>query len=417
MQFRALVWGCVLVMSGGCALDFDPFRSRLRDIDAYSDGDAVVVKLDVPSSDITKDTTHDIASDYSDSGVYDARIDRPLCSPGTSSQARFRFAHMAHDLGVVDLCMRRRSSPLQGFERVVASQWPTSGVGYSQVTVSVPFNTTVSNANEAWEFAVVPYGVSCSQASSRALLTRSLQFDPNVTRLLLLTSERQPSGSISRVLNVLTDEECTDCTNGSGLTLPLVDVRGIHAALGSDDRRINFMLDLPIDPRLIPSDLLSMRTFATGTAYGSESGYACNSLWGAVAALRLPGGVINAQFTATTTSGTAIARSDVVRLKVTQLQQTRLITVFFIGDFTWEGTQIGGDPEFVICYDALSNGSFSNCDRAPARLMSLLTDAGTDAVRGDGSAGTSGDVSTADVSDAGTTGSGLSIDVPSIEPR
>lgn len=349
MRLATLTAGALTLAS--CALDFDQFRVAPRadaSVDATADADA----------DATLDATLD-ATDAPDAALTDAprtdarASDAATCMPGYSSTGSFRFAHMAAGIGAVDLCMRRRSNA-EAFQRVTAPLWSTGGVAYGQVSTTLPFNVALTRANEAWEFAVVPLGTPCAQAATRAITLRAAQLDPGVMRLLVLTSERSLDGGAPvGVLNVLSDQACTDCQSR------LVDVRAVHASPLSAAQRLTVALEPVIDPRLIPQDLASMRVFASSVGYGGASDYACNSLWGWFTVSLVT--VVPVQFTASTAAGSLIARSDAMRLKASLLAMTRAVTVFF------ESGANGADPGFVVCYDGLAIGGLATCDRVAAR--------------------------------------------------
>lgn len=347
-----LAWLCALTPA--CVLDFDQFRiPRAADVSEERDV-AVDAALDV-GRDVTPDVRTDVA------------VDSPACTPGRSSTGSFRLAHMASGIGAVDLCMRRRTGT-EAFQRVTASSWPGS-VGYGQVSATMPFNAAITRANDAWEFAVVSSGTPCSQATSAAVTLRSVQLDPGVMRMLVLTTERSPDGGVVGVLNVLSDEGCTDCQSRQ------VDVRAVHALSSTASQRLSVSLDPVIDPRLLGSDLASMRVFAASVSYGSASDYACNALWGAFTVAVLS--AFQVQLSAQTATGAVIARSDLTRLKPSLLQQTRVVTVFLEGG-------VDDVQSFVVCYDGLGAAGYSTCDRVAAHMLGA--DAGVDAAGSDSSA-------------------------------
>lgn len=351
-SLAALAATCALATA--CALDFDQFRTPSRP-------DAVVA-LDV-STDLGVADVIDASVDRAPVDVprVDVAIDRVTCTPGRSDTGSFRFAHMAADLGAVNLCMRRRTGT-EAFQPVSASSWPAGGIGYGQVSTATPFNAVITRTNDPWEFAVVSVGTPCSQAAGGALTLRSAQLDPGVMRLFVLTTERSPDGGVVGVLNVLSDESCTDCQSRQ------VDVRAVHAVSASASQRLSFSLDPVIDPRLLGTDLASMRVFAASVGYGSASDYACNALWGAFTVPAFA--VIQVQLSALTAAGTVIARSDSTRLKSSLLSQTRVVTVFLEGSGS-------GPQSFVLCYDGLGTAGLANCDRITARPV--IADAGADA--------------------------------------
>lgn len=361
MSRRALA--TVALLCGGCALDFSQF------LVGASDGG-----LDVPRDATDARPPRDEGAEGPPPrDIVDVTsADRLVCAPGRATETRIRVAHMAPDIGPIDLCMRRRGTTSEPMMRVLAAQWPADGLEYTNVSQSVPLNTTVTRSNEAWDFAVVPRGMPCSQVttSTGGLAQRSLQFDPGTLRLLLITSERVADGSAVPVLSLLPDEDCTDCTQGQ------VDVRGVHASLGGAAHRLNFALEPQVDPRVVPVDLASMRTFSSSVAYGGDVGYACNALWSAIATSRLGGTAIPVQLTVTTAAGRLLARSDPARLKVALLAQSRTATVFFEGDYNAEASPPVGDVGFVICYDGTPPARLSACDRIVAHLVD--PDAGVD---------------------------------------
>lgn len=357
-------------LAPGCALDFDQFRVPARP-------DAAI-NLDV-ATDLGLRDVIDATADREpiDAPRVDATVDRATCTPGRSDTGSFRFAHMAADLGAVNLCMRRRTGA-EAFQPVSASTWPSDGIGYGQVSAATPFNSVVTRANDPWEFAVVSVGTPCSQAVGGALTLRSAQLDPGVMRLFVLTTERSSDGGVVGVLNVLSDASCTDCQSRQ------VDVRAVHAVSASASQRLSFSLDPVIDPRLLGSDLTSMRVFAASVGYGSASDYACNALWGAFTVPAF--GAIQVQISAMTAAGTVIARSDSTRLKTSLLSQTRVVTVFLEG-------AAAGPQSFVVCYDGLGAAGLANCDRVTARAVTA--DASVDAQWTDASDATA-DVSALD---------------------
>lgn len=358
MRLPTLAAGALTL--AGCALDFDQFRVAPRpdaSVDAAPDATPDAALDAAPDAPDAPGDAPDADGPRSDAPAVDAAT----CMPGRSSTGSFRFAHMAAGVGAVDLCMRRRSNA-EAFQRVAAPLWSTGGVAYGQVSTSLPFNVALTRANEAWEFAVVPLGTPCAQASTRAITLRAAQLDPGAMRLLVLTSERGLDGGASvGVLNVLNDQGCTDCQSR------LVDVRAVHASPLSAAQRLTVALEPVIDPRLIPQDLASMRVFAASVGYGGASDYACNALWGWFTYSLVT--VVPVQFTASTAAGSLIARSDSTRLKASLLAMTRAVTVFF------ESGVNGADAGFVVCYDGLSIGGLATCDRVATRPLAV-TDAG-----------------------------------------
>lgn len=311
-----------------------------------------------------------------DAPPLDRVADRPAaCQPGRALVTQLRVAHMAPQVGPIDLCMQKRgTTPTTSMARFQTPSWPSDGLDYGEVSQSVPLNQRVVLTNEAWDVAVVARGTPCDRvpADVAPLATRSIQLDPSTLRLVVITAEPALDGHLVPFINLLPDELCTDCM------YPAVDVRAVHASIGAASQRLTFtMLPQGAPP---PTSVAAMQTFATGVSYGGDQGYACNQLWGSLVAGRVNAPV---QFEVSTAAGRLVARSETLSLKVSILTQLRTATVFFEGEYNEDGVPGPYEPGFVVCYDGLATGTLSNCERVAAQ--SAAPDAGVDPPAGDAS--------------------------------
>jgi hypothetical protein len=270
------------------------------------------------------------------------------CQPGRAATTQLRVAHMAPEVGPIDICMQKRGrSPTTSMTRLQSTLWPSDGLDYGEVSQSVPLNEAVTSANEAWDIAVVERGTACERVPMDVtpLATRSIQLDPGTLRLLVITAEPALDGHLVPFFNLLADENCTDCMSNT------VDVRAVHAALGASGQRLTFTV-LPQSGLETSPAVAAMRTFATGVSYGGDQGYACNQAWGSFIGppLRL---MVPVQFEASTAAGRLIARSETVAIKYSYLSRRRTVTVFFEGAFSEDGAPGPQAPGFVVCYDGL----------------------------------------------------------------
>lgn len=351
-----LVTAAALLASTGCWLDFDQFQPRLTVFDAtldHRDGsrddlpstaaDAGLDVIDAPApNDLAKDAT-------------------PSCQPGRWAETQLRVAHVAPGVGPIDLCIQKRGAAATvSMMPIQSARWPAGGLDYGQVSQSVPLNSRVMATNEVWDIAVVERGVPCDLVPSKSppLAIRSIQLDPEILRLIVVTAEPAIDGHLVPFINLVDDENCTDCLGDT------IDVRGIHAALGVASQRLTFTV-LPQDPWSPAATLLSMRTFATGVSYGGDQGYACNETWGS--ALHPAGlAALPARFEVTTSAGRLVARSEPVTLEPAALARSRTVTVFFEGSSDEAGTTELVSPGFILCYDGVSAGLLSHCQRVTA---------------------------------------------------
>ncbi|MFO0601956.1 MAG: hypothetical protein U0324_02220 [Polyangiales bacterium] len=372
MRARDAMVGLALAAQAGCWLDFDQFQPR-RDAAAEADiADVTAPDLAPPEDasvdafDAPEEPAPDVAPPV------DRGPDVPFgCQPGRATVTQVRVAHMAPEVGAIDICMQKRGrTPTTTMARFQSTLWPAEGLEYGQVSRSVPLNTVVTASNEAWDIAVVERGTPCDRvpADLTPLATRSIQLDPGTLRLIVITAEPALDGHLVPFVNLVADENCTDCNPGT------VDVRAVHAALGASSQRLTFSL-LPQAPWSVPSSILAMRTFATGVSYGGDQGYACNQIWGSAFNVESR---INppAQLEVTTAAGRLVARSATIALKRAPLASTRTVTVFFEGAFSETGAGQQA-PGFIVCYDGSYTGLLSNCERVAAATPAA--DAGSDA--------------------------------------
>lgn len=370
-----LVTVATLVASAGCWLDFDQFQPRPTVFDAtldHRDG----TEDDLPS------TSADAGLDVIDAPAPDDRAKdaAPSCQPGRWSETQLRVAHMAPGVGPLDLCIQKRGpTATVSMMPIQSARWPAGGLDYGQVSQSVPLNSRVMASNEVWDIAVVERGVPCNLVPSESppLAIRSIQLDPELLRLIVVTAEPAIDGHLVPFINLVDDENCTDCLGDT------VDVRGIHAALGVAAQRLTFTV-LPQDPWSPAAPVLPMRTFATGVSYGGDQGYACNQVWGS--ALH-PAGLATfpARFEVTTTAGRLVARSEPVTLEPGALAGSRTVTVFFEGSSDDVGATELVSPGFILCYDGISAGLLSHCQRVAATAPSpdATLDGGADGAGAD----------------------------------
>jgi hypothetical protein len=363
-----------LLCTAGCWIDFDRFQPP-RDAGADLLDSAAP---DVPDPVDAFDAP--VEPPPPDAPVADRVVDRPAaCTPGRALVTQIRVAHMAPEVGPIDLCMQKRGgTPTTSMARFQTPRWPSDGLDYGEVSLSVPLNETVVRTNEAWDVAVVARGTPCDRvpADITPLATRSIQLDPNTLRMIVVTAEPALDGHLVPFINLLPDENCTDCTALS------VDVRAVHAALGASSQRLTFTMVPQEGPP--PTSVAAMQTFATGVSYGGDQGYACNQLWGTLLTGRTR---VTApiQFEVSTSAGRLVARSETLALKVVTLGMFRTATVFFEGEFSDEGVPGPQAPGFVVCYDGVATGTLSTCERVAARLNA--PDAGVDPPPGDASNG------------------------------
>jgi len=354
----------LVVCAVGC-IDFDRFQFP---------PDATAERPDAASPDVADPIdAFDAPAERPppDAPTPDRAADRvAACQPGRGLVTQIRVAHMAPEVGPIDLCMQKRgSTPTTSMARFQTPRWPSDGLDYGEVSLSVPLNQEVVRTNEAWDVAVVARGTPCDRvpADLTPLTTRSIQLDPNTLRMIVVTAEPALDGHLVPFINLLPDESCTDCTALS------VDVRAVHAALGASPQRLTFTMVPQDGPP--PTSVAAMRTFATGVSYGGDQGYACNQLWGTLLTGRTRV-TAPVQFEVSTSAGRLVARSETLALKVVTLGMFRTATVFFEGEFNDEGVPGPQAPGFVVCYDGVATGTLSTCERAAARLAA--PDAGVD---------------------------------------
>jgi hypothetical protein len=363
---RAPITPCIALLAAtGCWVDFDRFQPP-RDA-AAEPVDATLP--DVPAPPDAFDAV--VEPSAPDAPIRDATVDRVTCQPGRWSTTQVRVAHMAPEVGPIDICMQKRSgSATRSMARFQSTDWPVDGLDYGEVSRSVPLNQMVGGANEAWDIAVVARGTPCDRVPMDIvpLAARSIQLDPNTLRMIVITAEPALDGHLVPFINLLPDANCTDCT------FPSADVRAVHAALGASSHRLTFAM-VPQDGVTLPATIAAMRNFATGVSYGNDQGYACNQLWGALltSRLRLTAPV---RFEVSTAAGRLIARSDTLAIKLELLLLSRTVTVFFEGEFSDDGVPGPQAPGFVLCYDGFSPGLPASCERAAANLVG--SDAGVD---------------------------------------
>lgn len=392
MRARHAMMALALAAQTGCWLDFNEFQPLRRDAAAESDIVDVAAPDVLPPEDASVDIfdapeepTPDVAPPV------DRGPDVALgCQPGRATVTQVRVAHMAPEVGAIDICMQKRGrTPTTTMARFQSTLWPAEGLEYGQVSRSVPLNTMVTATNEAWDIAVVERGTPCDRvpADLTPLATRSIQLDPGTLRLIVITAEPALDGHLVPFINLVADESCTDCNAGT------VDVRAVHAALGASSQRLTFSL-LPQAPWTLPSSIVAMRTFATGVGYGGDQGYACNQVWGSAFTVESR---INppAQLEVTTAAGRLVARSATIALKREPLR-TRTVTVFFEGAFSETGAGQQA-PGFIVCYDGTYTGLLSNCERVAAATPAA--DAGADAWPDADAEGAATDVAPSDVGD------------------
>ena len=361
MRLASCVAACVL--SSGCVLDFEQFRTAApadahpspdlgADVDAR---DAAAPDATVPTDVSAPDAP--VASDAGD----------PRCTP--PANASVRVAHMAAGFGVVDLCMRRNTGS-GTYAAVGSAAWPATGVGYASVSQHVPMNTQVTLPNDRWQFIVVPKGADCTRASAvTALASLNAQIDPQSLSTLLLTAETTTDGRRVGVLGLLSDQTCTSCPPNT------LDVRAIHASLAASADRIDLSINYTLPPR-DPAGFVNV-LFANDIPYGETApvggaGFDCDTAW--FGAVQLPAGY-SVQFGAQAVAGNALARSARWSLKDDLLRQSRMATVFFVG---------GVDPalqppQFIVCYEGARDAGMTACDRIGATRVAPPPDAAVDA--------------------------------------
>jgi hypothetical protein len=368
-RLQTFSMGVLGVAAVGC-IDFDRF--------VFSRDGSVLERPDGPSLDLALPDTV-APSDVTGEAPAEATVlDRlPVgptnCQPGRWSVTQLRVAHMAPEVGPIDVCMQKRGRvPTTSMTRFQTPLWPAEGLEYGQVSRSVPLNMPVATTNEAWDIAVVARGTPCERVPGETLplAIRSIQLDPGTLRLVVITAEPALDGHLVPFINLLTDENCTDCPSGT------VDVRAVHASLGASSQRLTFSI-LPQAPWNPPSSVQPMRTFAAGVSYGVDQGYACNQLWASALTVESRSNP-PAQFEVSTAGGRLVARSETLLLKRAQLAATRTVTVFFEGGLLDPTGASAWPLGFVVCYDGSVTGLLSNCERVTA--TPLTADAGADAV-------------------------------------
>lgn len=344
-----------LACAGGCVLDFDEFRvpSSLSDIggqteagiDASLDAgagviDQPVVSPDVPTVDLSPST------DQGD----------PRCAP--PDNAMIRVAHMAVGLGAVDVCMRRQNSNVP-FAPVPSNEWPAAGVGYALVSQHFALDSRVVTTNDRWQFSLVPHGAGCASPTAVAVASLTVNISPQSLSTLLFTSEFGADGRVFGVLGLLSDQTCTYCPSNT------LDVRAVHASLGSSTERVNLSINYSLPPPG-PQPFVNV-LFANNIPYGQTApvggaGFDCDTAWRGAA--DLPSNY-SVQFAAQGVAEDVIARSERVGLKAHLLLQSRMATVFFAGG---DGVRTPG-PEFVLCYEGARDAGMTVCDRLAATAI------------------------------------------------
>jgi hypothetical protein len=358
---------------GGCVLDFNDFRLPASTADSGVSLDAGFdADLDAGSGPIDKPSTSP------DVTVVDQppSVDQgdPRCAP--PGNAMIRLAHMAANLGAVDVCMRRQNSDAP-YAPVPFNEWPAGGVGYAMVSQHFALNSQVVTPNDRWQFALVPHGADCATAATLggAIASLTVNIGPQSQSTLLFTSEFGGDGRVFGLLGLLSDQACTTCPANT------LDVRAVHASLGSSGERINLSINYSL-----PSSPLSFVNvlFASNIPYGQTApvggaGFDCDTAWRGAA--ELPP-TYSVQFAAQSVSDDVLARSERVGLKADLLLRSRMATVFFLGG---DGVRTP-TPEFVLCYEGARDAGMTVCDRIAATAVPRMvnTDAGASQDAADG---------------------------------
>lgn len=351
---------------GGCVLDFNDFRLPSGKPDGGLSFDAGYdADLDAGSAPIDKpSTTPDVT-------VVDQppSVDQgdPRCAP--PGNAMIRLAHMAANLGAVDVCMRRQNSD-GPYAPVPFNEWPAAGVGYAMVSQHFALNSQVVTTNDRWQFALVPHGTDCATAATLggAIASLTVNIGPQSQSTLLFTSEFSGDGRVFGLLGLLSDQACTTCPANT------LDIRAVHASLGASGERINLSINYSLPPSS-PLPFVNV-LFASNIPYGQTApvggaGFDCDTAWRGAADLPP---TYSVQLAAQAVSEDVLARSERVALKGDLLLRSRMATVFFLGG---DGVRTP-TPEFVLCYEGARDAGMTVCDRIPATAVprTVVTDAG-----------------------------------------
>ena len=364
MPRRYAGWALLAALGGtaGC-LDFEKFRVPLLGLDGSPDSGldgAPDVGLDA-STDLAPDVLPDVP----------VRVDQPgACDPGP--EARVRLAHMASGFGPVQLCMRRNTleSPYAAAGDVF---WPAGGLAYLEVSPHIVTNDRVTQANDAWQFAVIRAGAECGALglTTVPLAAVSVRLNPRDHATVLFTSQPTVEGGVVGALGFFPDRVCPECPAGS------VDVRAVHASLGASIDRLSFAISYTTPPDFsVPAVNVFFANNVPygGTAFTGDDGFDCDTAWWSAALLPDD---YTVHFSVRALGGGEIARSAPYALQSESLRRSRAATLFFAGDPPGPGTTPATAQRFVLCYEGNPQEGALGCVAIP--LNPPAADAGPDA--------------------------------------
>lgn len=359
MPRRVAAWSLLACLGGlaGC-FDFEQFRVPLDLLDASAD------RGPVPADDLgaAPDAGLDAGPDAGPPA--DAA---PACDPGP--EARIRLAHMASGFGPVQLCMRRNTLEYP-YAAVGDVLWPAGGLPYLDVSPHLATNTRVTQANESWQFAVVPAGAECSALSvaTTPLAEVSVRLTPRSHGTVLFTSQLSVEGGLVGALSYLPDRVCPACPVGS------VDVRAVHASLSASVDRLSFAISYATPPDFsVPAVnvLFANNVPYGGTAFTGGEGFDCDAAWWSAALLPDD---YTVHFSVRALGGGEVARSVPYALQSEALRRSRVATLFFAGDAAGVGTSADYAQRFVLCYEGDPQQGALGC--VPIPVVPRTPDAG-----------------------------------------